>query len=223
MRQPGRPIRVVLGDDHAIVREGLRALLEAVGGFDVVAEAKDGNEAVAAAERTRPDVVVLDLSMPAMSGLEALRRIKESCRGVRVLVLSMHATSEYARAALRSGADGYLVKGTGIDDLREAPLRVTAGERYVCAEVERAALQDILDGPGIEASADPLDRLTSREREVLQLIAEGHSNRAIADKLGLSIKTVDGHRTKVMSKLDLHDATALTRFAIRHGLVSPDQ
>jgi DNA-binding NarL/FixJ family response regulator len=93
----------------------------------------------------------------------------------------------------------------------------------VCAEVERAALQDILDGPGIEASADPLDRLTSREREVLQLIAEGHSNRAIADKLGLSIKTVDGHRTKVMSKLDLHDATALTRFAIRHGLVSPDQ
>lgn len=216
-------IRVVLADDHAIVRQGLRALLEAATGFAVVAEARDGAEALEAVAREAPDVVLLDLSMPGSSGVEALRRIREAVRHTRVLVLSMHSTSEYVRAALRSGADGYVVKGSGIKDLTTAIRAVAAGERFLSPEVERAALLDLLDGPEIGLVVDPLERLTPREREVLQLIAEGHSNRAVADRLGLSAKTVDGHRTRIMTKLDLHDVTALTRFAIRHGLVSPNE
>lgn len=216
-------IRVVLADDHLIVRQGLRALLEASGGFDVVAEASEGAEAVEAVERERPEVVVLDLSMAGLNGLEALRRIKASVPKTRVLILSMHATNEYVRAALRSGADGYIVKGSGISDLSDALRSVVAGRRFLSPQVERAALLDLLDGPSDRKDQDPLSQLTPREREVLQLIAEGHSNKSIAHKLNLSIKTVDGHRTRVMSKLDLHEATALTRFAIRHGLVSSDQ
>lgn len=217
----GRKLRVVLADDHLIVRQGLRALLEATDGFEIVAEASDGLEAVEAVDRHRPDVVVLDLSMAGLSGIEALRRIKGSSRSIRVLVLSMHSTSEYVRAALRAGADGYVVKGSGIGDLTDALMVVTAGQRFLSPEIERAALLDLLEGPDQRPEIEPLAQLTPREREVLQLIAEGHSNRSIAEKLGLSIKTVDGHRTRVMNKLDLHEVTALTRFAIRHGLVSP--
>jgi len=216
-------LRVVLADDHLIVRQGLRALLDAVPGFDVVAEASDGLQAVEAVEREQPDVVVLDLSMAGLSGIEALRRIKGHSKRVKVLVLSMHATSEYVRAALRAGADGYVVKGSGIGDLTEALRLVAEGRQFLSPEIERAALLDLLDGTPRSVELDPLARLTPRERQVLQLIAEGHSNRSIAEKIGLSIKTVDGHRTRVMNKLDLHEATALTRFAIRHGLVSPDQ
>jgi DNA-binding NarL/FixJ family response regulator len=219
-----RRIRVVLADDHLIVRQGLRALLEASGGFEVVAEASDGAGAVAAVERERPDAVVLDLSMAGVGGIEALRRIRgRSRQAPRVLVLSMHSTSEYVRAALRAGADGYVVKGSGIGELCEALRAVAAGRKFLSAQVERAALLDLIEGAGPGSEVDPLARLTPREREVLQLIAEGHSNRAIAERLGLSVKTVDGHRTRVMTKLDVHEATALTRFAIRHGLVSPEQ
>lgn len=217
-----RELRVVLADDHLIVRQGLRALLEASGGFDVVAEASDGFEAIEAVEKNNPDAIVLDLSMAGLNGLEALRRIKDKHPSVVVLVLSMHSTSEYVRAALRSGADGYVVKGSGIGDLSDALRKVAGGERFLSPQVERAALADLLDTPGQSKPIDPLLQLTPREREVLQLIAEGHSNRSIAEKLSLSVKTVDGHRTRVMNKLDLHEATALTRFAIRHGLVSPD-
>lgn len=217
----GRKLRVVLADDHLIVRQGLRALLEATDGFEVVAEANDGLEAVEAVERERPDIVVLDLSMAGLSGIEALRRIKAASRSIRVLVLSMHSTSEYVRAALRAGADGYVVKGSGIGDLTDALVVVAGGQRFLSPEIERAALLDLLEGPEQRKEIEPLAQLTPREREVLQLIAEGHSNRSIAEKLDLSIKTVDGHRTRVMNKLDLHEATALTRFAIRHGLVSP--
>lgn len=220
MSEHDKPARVVLADDHLIVRQGLRALLEATSGFEVVAEAADGHQALEAVEREKPDIVLLDLSMPELSGLEALRRIKKGHPKIKVLVLSMHTTSEYVRAALRAGANGYLVKGAGIGDLSEALQTVVDGGQFLSPQVERAALLDLLDGPGARTFVDPLEQLTPREREVLQLIAEGHSNRSIADKLSLSIKTVDGHRTRVMSKLDLHDVTALTRFAIRHGLVS---
>jgi DNA-binding NarL/FixJ family response regulator len=215
-------LRVVLADDHVIVRQGLRALLEATAGFEIVAEASDGLEAVAAAERESPDIVVLDLSMAGLSGIEALRRIKASSIRTRVLVLSMHSTNEYVRAALRAGADGYVVKGSGIGDLTDALKKVVGGQKFLSPEIERAALLDLLDGPDRHVEAEPLAQLTPREREVLQLVAEGHSNRSIAERLGLSVKTVDGHRTRVMNKLDLHEATALTRFAIRHGLVSAD-
>jgi DNA-binding NarL/FixJ family response regulator len=213
--------RIVIADDHKIVRQGLRALLDAAGGVEVVAEAADGHAALEAVARFQPDVVLLDLSMPGLGGLEALQRIKKEWKRTRVLVLSMHTTSEYVRAALRAGADGYVVKGAGVRELNDAIRVVVEGRQFLSAQVERAALLDLLDGPAV--TADPLARLTPREREVLQLIAEGHSNRSVAVKLGLSVKTVDGHRTRVMSKLDLHDVTALTRFAIRHGLVSPER
>ena len=216
-------VKVVLADDHLIVRQGLRALLEATAGFEVVAEAADGHEALEAVENKAPDIVLLDLSMPGLSGLEALRRIKKNHPKIKVLVLSMHTTSEYLRSALRAGANGYLVKGAGIGDLNEALRTIIEGGQFLSPQVERAALLDLLDGPKARTFVDPLELLTPREREVLQLIAEGHSNRSIAEKLGLSIKTVDGHRTRVMSKLDLHDVTAVTRFAIRHGLVSSEQ
>lgn len=223
MNQPQRTVRVVIADDHKIVRQGLRALLESAGDFEVVAEAEDGHQAVEAAAQKSPDVILLDLSMPGLSGVEALRRIKADQRRIKVLVLSMHTTSEYVRAALRAGADGYLVKGAGVKDLSEALRAVMSGRQFLSPQVERAALLDLLEGPGVSVPADPLEQLTPREREVLQLIAEGHSNKSVAAKLDLSIKTVDGHRTRIMNKLDLHDVTALTRFAIRHGLVSPEE
>jgi DNA-binding NarL/FixJ family response regulator len=222
MNESGKKITVVLADDHQIVRQGLRALLEASGGFEVVAEAEDGHQAIEAAEAEQPDVVLLDLSMPGLSGVEALRRIKANRPRTKVLVLSMHTTSEYVRAALRAGADGYLVKGAGVKDVNLALQTVVTGRQFLSPQVERAALLDLLEGPTAHAASDPLAQLTPREREVLQLIAEGYSNKAVASKLGLSIKTVDGHRTRVMAKLDLHDVTALTRFAIRHGLVSTE-
>jgi len=222
MAKQGQLVKVLLADDHVIVRQGLRALLEATG-YEVVGEASDGNEAVDIVEREEPAIVILDLSMPGLNGIEALRRIKERSRKTKVLVLSMHATSEYVRAALRAGANGYIVKGSGISDLNEALESVLSGERYLSPQVERAALLDLIEGPKNAVELDPVARLTPREREVLQLIAEGHSNRSIAEQLGLSIKTVDGHRTRIMNKLDLHDVAALTRFAMRHGFVSPDQ
>jgi len=207
-------IRVVVADDHAIVRAGLRALLDAAGDVTVVAEAADGRAAVEAVERLRPDVLLLDLSMPGLNGVEALRRVREGAPRTRVLVLSMHAAPEYVRPALRAGALGYLVKGAGLDDLLAALRAVAAGRRFLGPEAERVAARAGAD------ESDDLDRLTPREREVLQLVAEGRTNREIASALGLSPKTVDAHRTRVMQKLDLHDAQALTRYALRRGLIS---
>ncbi len=207
-------IRVVVADDHAIVRAGLRAVLDAAGDVQVVAEAADGRAAVEAVERLRPDVLLVDLSMPGLNGVEAVRRVRASTPSTRVLVLSMHAAPEYVRPALRAGALGYLVKGSGLDDLLPALRRVAAGLRFLGPEAARLAEQ-----PDV---GDDLDLLTPREREVLQLVAEGRTNREIAATLGLSPKTVDAHRTRVMQKLDLHDAQALTRYALRRGLISEE-
>ncbi len=211
-------IRVVMADDHAIVRAGIRALLAAEGDVVIAAEAADGRAAVEAVERTHPDVLLMDLSMPGWNGVEAIRRAREVSPSTRVLVLSMHAAADYVRPALRAGASGYLVKGAGLDDLLRALRAVAAGERFFGPEATRVVELDAADLA--HRGADDLERLTPREREVLQLVAEGHTNREIAAALGLSPKTVDAHRTKVMQKLDLHDAQALTRFALRRGLIS---
>lgn len=206
-------IRVVVADDHAIVRAGLRSLLEAEGDVQVVGEASDGREAIDVAARARPDVLLLDLSMPGAGGVEAVRRASELDPPVAVLVLSMHATAEYVRPALRAGARGYLVKGAGLDDLVRALRAVAGGGRFLGPEAEQVVRHGLGDG------ADELERLTPREREVLQLVAEGRTNREIAEELGVAPKTVDAHRTRLMQKLDLHDGRALTRFALRRGII----
>ena len=211
-------IRVVVADDHAIVRAGLRALLGAQPDFTVVAEAADGRAAAAEVERHRPDVLLLDLTMPGWNGIDALARVRAACPGTRVVVLSMHAAPEYVRPALRAGAEGYVVKGAGLEDLVEAVRTVAAGGRFLGPEARRVVEGDA----GHDDAADDLDRLTPREREVLKLVAEGHTNREIGALLGVSPKTVDTHRTNVMQKLDLHDAPSLTRFALRRGLIASE-
>lgn len=209
-------IRVVIADDHTIVRDGLRALLAAEADLRVVGEAGDGRAALEATGRTSPDVLLLDLSMPGLNGVEALRRLREVAPATRVLVLSMHGSSDYVRPAIAAGAAGYLVKGAGLDHLLAALRKVAAGGTYLGPEAQRAM------SAGGGAPDDSLERLTPREREVLQWVAEGRSNKDIGAGLGISPKTVDAHRTNIMAKLDLHDASALTRYALRRGLVSGD-
>jgi DNA-binding NarL/FixJ family response regulator len=216
-----RSTTVVLADDHTLVRAGIRSVLEHLRGIEVVGEAGDGLETLRLVERHRPDVVLLDITMPGLNGFEVAARVRRMHLGTRVLVLSMYTTPEYVARALSAGAAGYLVKDAAVDELAEALDRVLLGRRFLSRAINAEVVDRVL-----AANTDPdaeLAVLTSRQREILQLIAEGQTNRTIAERLGLSIKTVDGHRTRVMNKLDLHDATALTRFAIRHGLVSPDQ
>jgi len=211
-------IRVVIADDHTIVREGLRSLLSAEADVEVVGEAADGRGALEAVQRLRPEVLLLDLSMSGLNGVEALRRLAQCAPKTRVLVLSMHAGGDYVRPAVRAGAAGYLVKGAGLDHLLRALRAVAAGERYFGPEAQ-AALAAPLE---LGRADDSLERLTSREREVLQLVAEGLSNKDIGARLGISPKTADAHRTHIMRKLDLHDARALTLYAVRRGLIGDD-
>lgn len=205
-------VRVLLVEDHTIVRQGLRALLGTSPDLEVVGEAKDGVEAVRLAGDLQPDVVVLDLSLPALHGTEALRRIKAGTRA-KVVVLSMHSSPEVVARARDAGCDGYVVKGGDVAELARAIRDALAGEPYFSPEVRGTS--------GAEATSDPLGRLSSREREVLALIAEGGTNKSIAAKLGISVHTVNAHRVNLMAKLDLHDAQGLTRFALRHGLIDP--
>jgi DNA-binding NarL/FixJ family response regulator len=204
-------IRIALADDHNVVRQGLRALLEGVKDFRVVGEARDGKEVVELVTREKPDVAVVDLAMPSLNGVEATRRIVRDLPQVKVLVLSMYTGEEYVREALAAGASGYLVKDSAADDLVEAIRAVAKGGEFLSP-----AIAHLAQGRG---AGTPLDRLTSREREVLQLIAEGNSNKEIAARLTLSVKTIEAHRTNLMSKLDIHDTASLTRFAIARGLV----
>lgn len=209
-------IRVVVADDHAIVRAGIRALIVAAGDMSLVAEAADGRAALEVIARHRPDVLLVDLTMPELNGLEVIARTRAASPLTRVIVLSMHAAADLVRPALRHGARGYVVKGSGLDDLLQAIRTVASGGRFLDEAVAAVAEGDQMDP---RRPADDLEQLTPREREVLQLIAEGLTNKEIGQRLGLSTKTVDVHRTNVMKKLDLHNAQALTRFAIRRGLV----
>jgi DNA-binding NarL/FixJ family response regulator len=208
-------IRVVVADDHAIVRAGVRALLEEERDLLVVAEAADGQAALEAVRKHTPDVLLIDLGMPGTSGIEAITRLRESALRTRVLVLSMHGSPDYVRPAMRAGAHGFVVKGSGLDHLLSALRTVAAGERFLDPMAERALAEDA------PSRGDELEQLTPREREILQLIAEGRSSRGIATRLHISLKTVDTHRTSLMKKLGLHNAQAVTMFAIRHGLIAP--
>ncbi len=210
---------ILLADDHRIVREGLRRILEAQEGFQVVAEATDGEEAVRLAEQTHPDVCVVDIWMPRLSGIDAIRRIHKMGNGTRCVALSMHESRSYVEEALRAGASGYVVKNAPGEQLVEAIHAVREGRSYLSPQVAQQVV-DAIARPG-DAGASSLAVLTGREREVLQLIAEGHSSKEIAQLFGVSLKTVESHRANLMDKLNLHKVSLLVRFAIRAGLVAP--
>jgi two-component system response regulator NreC len=207
-------IRVLLADDHAMVRKGFRLILEAQPDMEISGEAGNGREAVELAEKLHPDVVVMDVAMPELNGIEATRRLAASSPHTRVLALSMHKDSVYVREILRAGARGYLLKDSIDTDLISAVRAVAKGDGYISPGVSEAVLSDYR-----RHVTDPLDLLTSREREVLQMIAESKTNKEIAVVLNLSVYTVEAHRGKIMEKLNLHSTGELVRFAVRHGLV----
>ena len=209
-----RKLRVLLVDDHKMVRQGFRLILLSQGDIDVVGEAGNGLEAVELVKSLQPDVVIMDVTMPELNGIEATRRIREFSTQIRVLALSVHRDLTYAREAIRAGAEGYLLKESADTDLLAAVRAVAEGNSYLSPEVSSAILKDYR-----KHVSNPLDLLTPREREVLQLVAEGKTNKEIATSLNLSVYTVDGHRTKIMEKLCLHSVGELVRFAIRNGLV----
>lgn len=214
------PIRVVLADDHVLIRAGLRALLHSLPNIEVIGEASDGNEAVNVVAQDQPDVVIMDIGMPGLNGVDSTRRIVKQSPGTRVIILSMHANEEYAGRALEAGAMGYLLKGAEPAELELVLKAVMRGETYLSPSIAKQLVQDYLSHRK-EKTYPPPD-LTPRQREVLQLIAEGCSTKDIANKLKLSVKTVDTHRTELMHRLDIHDVAGLVRYAIRIGLVSTE-
>jgi DNA-binding NarL/FixJ family response regulator len=207
-------IRILLADDHALVRQGFRMILSAQPDMEIIGEAGNGREAVELAEKLQPDVIVMDVTMPELNGIEATRRIAISVPRARVLALSMHKDSVYVREILRSGARGYLLKDSDDSDLISAVRSVAKGEGYLSPSVSDAVLTDYR-----RHVTDPIDLLTTREREVLQMIAEGKTNKEIATTLHLSVYTVEAHRGRVMEKLNLHSTGELVRFALRSGLI----
>jgi DNA-binding NarL/FixJ family response regulator len=210
--------RVLLVEDHTLLREGLRALLSAAGGFEVVGEAGDGIEAIAQARRLEPDLVIMDLSMPRMNGFEALREITRRHPKLKAVALTMHCSEEHLRDALAAGASGYVLKTVSHDDLLKAIRGVMEGQRYISPQVPRPD-PDARIGKERPAEVTAWDTLTAREREVLKLIAEGYKSREIAEQLCISFSTVDKHRVNLMRKLDLHSASAVTAYAAKRGLI----
>lgn len=211
-------IRLILIDDHRLVRQGIRSLAERAGDIDVVGESDGGEKAIALVEALRPDVVLLDISMPEMNGLQVLERFLATAPRVRVVILSMHSDDATVQRALKLGARGYLLKSALSEELLIAIRAAYRDEVYLSPAVSRS----LLDGFVQALPESPVDLLTARERQILQLIAEGHTNPEIARLLSLSVKTVEKHRTSLMEKLDIHDVAGLVRFAVKQGIVSLD-
>lgn len=211
-------IRIALADDHSLVRAGLRSLLSQAGDMEVVAEAEDGRKALEVVVEHAPDVLVLDLGLPELNGLEVIARLRRTGSDTRVLVLSMHDDREYVARAFREGASGYLVKDAAEPELEVAVRAVRAGRRYVSPQVAGSLVDDLLSRSTMPD--DPFDLLTPRQREVLQLISEGHSTAEIGKKLHISVKTVESHRAELMRRLDIHDVAGLTRYAMRNRMTT---
>jgi DNA-binding NarL/FixJ family response regulator len=210
---------ILLADDHRLVREGLRSLIEEREDFRVIGEATNGEEAVELVKTKRPDVAILDISMPRLSGIDATREIAKSGSDTKVLILSMHANQSYVEEVLRAGASGYVLKDAAAADLMQAIEAVRNGDSFLSPSVTHQVVEALArpgDRPAVAAS-----QLTDREREVLTLIADGLSSKQIAGKLGVSLKTIESHRANLMDKLDIHKVSGLVRFAIRAGLVTP--
>jgi len=216
-----KSLRVLLVDDHALVRAGIRSLLQQLPDVTVVAEAEDGRAALELIKTQQPNLVLMDVAMPGLNGLEATEQIAKQFPAVRVIVLSMFANEEYVVHALRAGAAGYMLKNASPTELELAIKAVAQGERYLTPAVSKAVIEDYLRR--VSGKAGPLERLTARQREILQLIAEGCTTKDIARRLNLSVRTVDTHRTPLMQELDIHDVAGLVRYAIRTGLVTPDR
>lgn len=212
--------RIFIAEDHTILREGLRALLSSNPDIEVVGEAEDGRETIRGAERLTPDLILMDLSMPRMNGIEAIREIKKRCPGTRILVLTVHKTEEYILAALQAGADGYVLKDATHSELTMAIESILSKKPYLSPGISERVIEGYLEGRRTVAPSSSWDTLTQREREVLKLIGEGYKNREIADELCISPKTVEKHRANLMRKLDLHTTAALTNLAIEKGLVT---
>ena len=213
-------IRIVLADDHTLVRAGIRSLLESIEGVEVVAESGDGRDALELIDKHRPDVALLDIGMPRLNGLEVAKRVAQASPKTKIIILSMHADATYVREALRSGVNGYLLKGATVAELPLALKAVMRGDSYLTPKVSQQVVEGFLRDT--EEDPGPLHGLTTRQREILQLIAEGRSMKEIAGILDISIKTVETHRLRLMERLDIHDVPGLVRFAIRAGLVSPE-
>ncbi len=212
--------RVVLADDHDLVRAGIRLLLEGLDGVQVVGEASDGREALRLIEALRPNLVITDIAMQTLNGLDTAARIKEQYPEIHVIILSMHASEEYVLRALEAGASGYLLKNSAVQELELALQAIARGDTYLSPPVSKQVighyLRQVNSRPGAETG------LTPRQREILQLIAEGHTSKGIARALDLSTKTVEAHRAQIMERLNIHDLAGLVRYAVRQGLISPD-
>jgi len=213
-------VRVLLADDHTLFRQGVRSLLDRIAGVDVVAETGDGREALELIDRKRPDIAILDITMPGLNGLEVATRVGKASPATRVVILSMHAGEAYVAQALRAGVAGYLLKDAAAEELEMALRSVGRGETYLSPAISKHVVDGFLGRA--TADGDPLAGLTGRQREILQLIAEGQSTKEIAAILGVSVKTVETHRAQLMERVGIHDVAGLVRLAIRVGLVSPE-
>jgi len=211
------PTLILIADDHALVRAGIRAFLERIPNIEVVAEASDGREAVELVAKLQPDIVLMDIAMPDLNGLEATSQIVKMWPRVRVIVLSMHASEEYVWQALRAGARGYLLKGASLAELEWALSVVVRGEIYLSPPLSQQAIMEYVQRTGKERVRE--EKLTARQREILSLIAEGKSTKQVALQLNISVKTVESHRTQIMERLNIHDVAGLVRYAIKTGLV----
>ena len=210
---------ILLAEDHEVLRDGLRSIIEMTDDLEVIAEAADGAEAVAMAQRHRPDVVVMDIWMPRLSGIEATRKIVDEGRIGKVLIVSQHTRWSYVEQALKAGALGYLIKTSSASNLLTAIRAVCAGKSYLSPEIAHLLVEAVARPE--ESFGSPLSTITTREREVLQLLGEGLSSKEIADVLCVSVRTADAHRASLMNKLDIHKISGLVRFAIREGLIAP--
>ncbi len=216
-----KPIRVLLSDDHTLVREGLRSLLTKIPNVSVVAETGNGQEALAFAKKLQPDIAILDISMPGLNGLELAERLRKEIPNIHVIILSMHAQEDFVRKALRVGAVGYILKNASPTELEDALKSALKGEYYLSNQISKHVIGEYIRGT--LTHNDTKEELTSRQREILQLIAEGHSTKEIATLLQVSTKTVETHRLQLMERLHIHDIPGLVRYAIRIGLVSSDR
>ncbi|MBV9508540.1 MAG: response regulator transcription factor [Acidobacteriia bacterium] len=215
-----RPVRILIADDHALIRSGLRALLGSEAGFEIVAEAADGREAIQAAERSQPNVAVLDIGMPNLNGIEAARQIAANHRHIQIVMLTVHSDESYLLHSLQAGARGYVLKSSAESEIVDAIRAVSEGKAFFSPKVSRMLADDYLRFRERQQVADSYDLLTAREREVLQLLAEGQSNKDIAHLLNLSPATVISHRQHIFQKLDLHTLSELILYAIRKGVIA---
>ena len=213
-------VRILLADDHTLVRAGFRALLEKLDGVQVIGEVSDGREAFSMAKELDPDIILMDIAMPGLNGLEATRRLRRTCPRTKVLMLSMYTNEEYLKEALRAGAAGFLLKDADRTEFELAIKTVCRGGTYLAPALAKFTVDAFCRDD--TAPTGPLAKLTARQREILQLVAEGCSTKQIAQRLNLSVKTVETHRTQIMDRLEIHDIPGLVRLAVRTGLVAPD-